>query len=31
MPGESRKITMKFRNCDTRGEKPDVQISGFSL
>ncbi len=31
MPGEKKLITMKFKNCDTRGEKPAIEISGFNL
>ncbi|MFZ2340711.1 MAG: glycoside hydrolase family 2 protein [Bacteroidales bacterium] len=31
MPGEKKLITMKFRDSDTRGEKPDIEISGFNL
>jgi beta-galactosidase/beta-glucuronidase len=31
MPGEEKVITMKLKNEDTRGEKPEVDISGFNL
>ncbi|KPK86598.1 MAG: beta-glycosidase [Bacteroides sp. SM23_62_1] len=31
MPGEEKVITMKLMDRDTRGEKPDVKISGFNL
>jgi len=31
MPGEEKVITMKLKDVDTRGEKPDVEISGFNL
>ncbi len=31
MPGETKTITMKLSNRDTRGEKPGVEISGFNL
>jgi hypothetical protein len=31
MPGEKKVITMKLKDMDTRGEKPDVEISGFNL
>jgi Exo-beta-D-glucosaminidase Ig-fold domain/Glycosyl hydrolase 2 galactose-binding domain-like/F5/8 type C domain/Glycosyl hydrolases family 2 len=31
MPGEEKTITMKLYNSDTRGEKPEVEISGFNL
>lgn len=31
MPGEKKLITMKFKDCDTRGEKPAIEISGFNL
>jgi len=31
MPGDEKVITMKLKNSDTRGEKPKVGISGFSL
>lgn len=31
MPGEKKVITMKLSDRDTRGEKPDVVISGFNI
>jgi exo-1,4-beta-D-glucosaminidase len=31
MPGEKKMIPMKFRDSDTGGEKPDIEISGFNL
>jgi hypothetical protein len=31
MPGEQRDITMRLKDQDTRGEKPQVEISGFNL
>jgi hypothetical protein len=31
MPGEEKVITMRLKDADTRGEKPDVEISGFNL
>jgi Exo-beta-D-glucosaminidase Ig-fold domain/Glycosyl hydrolases family 2/F5/8 type C domain/Glycosyl hydrolases family 2, sugar binding domain len=31
MPGEQKVITMKFKDMDTRGEKPAVVITGFNL
>jgi len=31
MPAEEKVITMKLKDTDTGGEKPDVEISGFNL
>lgn len=31
LPGEEKEIVITFRNEDTRGEKPAVEISGFNL
>lgn len=31
LPGEEKEIIITFKNEDTRGEKPDVEISGFNL
>lgn len=31
MPGEEKDITMRLNDVDTRGEKPQVVISGFNL
>ncbi|MBQ8574383.1 MAG: hypothetical protein IJ450_05970 [Bacteroidales bacterium] len=31
MPGEEKEITISFKDEDTRGERPDVEISGFNL
>jgi beta-galactosidase/beta-glucuronidase len=31
MPGETKVITMKLKNEDTRGQKPVVNVSGFNL
>jgi hypothetical protein len=31
MPGDEKVITMKLKNSDTRGEKPEVEIYGFNL
>jgi hypothetical protein len=31
MPGEEKIITMKLKDSDTRGERPEVEVSGFNL
>jgi hypothetical protein len=31
MPGEEKEITISFKDEDTRGERPAVEISGFNL
>lgn len=31
MPGEEKRVMMKFKEADTRGEKTVVEISGFNL
>jgi hypothetical protein len=31
MPGEEKEITMKLKDEDTRGEKPEIVITGFNL
>ena len=31
MPGEKKQIKMNLKNEDTRGENPQVEISGFNL
>jgi hypothetical protein len=31
LPGESRAITMKVKEADTRGEKPSVKVQGFNV
>ena len=31
MPGETRRITTKLRDADTRGEKPRIVVEGFNV
>jgi hypothetical protein len=30
-PGESKTVTMRLNNADTRGEEPQVAVLGFNL